>query len=206
MILPRDHIRRILSGRKTEARRPTNYVELKVGKVYPVQHEPKVEAMCRVRVVECTREQLGEIDPKGAWNEGFKTRDAFFAWFEARFGSAERDRPVFVVRFALVNVDPPRLMARQNGLLTPEQYVSSAAGALPHEPEAVPRADQDRFSMEAGQAGVANVSAAAAFRREEWSLSQRLARVESMAHVDNSSHLRVVKKRIEEMERRGEAA
>jgi hypothetical protein len=208
VILPRDQVRRVLGGRKTEARRPTTYAELKPPKVVPVQVSVRDEAACRVRIVSCEVELLGDITPEAAWREGFKRKDDFFAWFEARFGSAEREREVYVLRFALVNFDPPRFLAKQDGLRpdgTPHQYTSSVAGGLPGEPEAVPKADQDLFSREAGQVQVAAASLRAQARRERWSLSQRLQRLETSVGTDHSSHLRVIEKRIEAMER-GEAA
>lgn len=201
MILPRDQIRRVLQGRKTEARVPTSYAELRPDKVVPVQPSVRAEASCRVRVVTCTVEELGQLDARGAWNEGFKTTDHFFAWFELRFGNADRTLLVYVRRFVLVNVDPPLFLAKQNGLFEPQQYVSSTSSALPHEPEAVPAADQVRFALEANQAGVVTRSAVAEARRQRWSLSQRLSRLEAgSSNVDRSKHLRVIERRIEAME------
>lgn len=208
MILPRQQIRQLLTGRKTEARRPSTYAELKVGRAYPVQYDIKLEAVCRVRIVECGLEQLGDITPKGAWNEGFKRRDDFFAWFEARFGSAEREQLVYVPRFALVTEEQLRLLPKTVVRGGSPQYATSPVAALAATPdpgEAVPKSDQDRFCMEAGQAGVAGQSAAAQARRDRWSLSQRLQRLEADQNADHSKHLRVIRKRIEEMER-GQAA
>jgi hypothetical protein len=208
VILPREQIRRVIAGNKTEARVPTTYAELKPDRVVPIQPSARDEVACRVRIVECAAEQLGDITPRGAWKEGFRRKDDFFAWFEARFGSADRDMVVYVRRFVLLNYDPPRFLARQNGMLEPDQYASSAAGALPQEPEAVTRAEQETISREAHHRDVRRASDIAVARRERWSLSERLARIETMSvHVDVSRELRVIEKRIAAMEKGiGEAA
>jgi hypothetical protein len=45
--------------------------------------------------------------------------------------------------------DRPRLLARQAGKRHPQQYTSSTAAALSHEPEAIPEEEQARISDEA---------------------------------------------------------
>lgn len=202
MILTREQIRWVLAGRKTEARRPTSYAELEVGRAYPVQRSIKEEAVCRVKIVGFSLELLGDITPEGAWREGFKRLDQFFAWFEAYYGDADRGREVYVPRFALDNSEQLRLLPKAVVKSGSAQYATSTTAALPGEPEAVDRHTQDRFTADAQHQDLASASVRAAERRERWSLGQRLARLEAASHVDHSGDLRVIRKRIEAMEAR----
>jgi hypothetical protein len=52
------------------------------------------------------------------------------------------------VRLSAV-ADRPRLLARQAGKRHPQQYTSSTAAALSHEPEAIPEDEQAKISDDA---------------------------------------------------------
>ena len=202
MILPRDQVRRVLNGRKTEARRPTSLAELRLGRAYPVQPSPREPSVCSVTVERVAVEELGQITPKGAWREGFKTRDQFFSWFESRYGCADQDLLVYVIAFVVVRAEPRRLLHRQSS----KGYTTQTTQALPGEPEAVPRSYQDELSRQAQEQSTRMASERAQERRERWSLAQRLQRLEGLRHVDHSGDMRVIRKRIEAMERKHGAA
>jgi hypothetical protein len=72
----------------------------------------------------------------------------------ALVGHSRRAAPRFVhpgtkLGCPLVARDRPRLLARQAGKRHPQQYTSSTAAALSHEPEAIPEEEQAKISDEA---------------------------------------------------------
>jgi DNA polymerase III epsilon subunit-like protein len=105
------------------------------------------------------------------------------------------------IRRAVVALDPPRFMARQNGVKLGDQYVNSPHTAI-DEAEAVPEHYQKQITRERTEefkrAKIAGIEAA------KGSLEHRLQTLRFLAKtqgVDVSKHERVIDRRLRDMER-----
>ena len=108
MIFKPEMAEKVLSGEKTETRRPVNVGQpcrYRVGRSYAVQPGRGKHAIGRIGVVEVREESLREVDDAAAVREGFADSAEFIRyWFEL-YGSALSWAPVWVVRFRLLHPD-----------------------------------------------------------------------------------------------------
>lgn len=224
MILSTDQAAKVKAGRKTQLTRPRARAgKLKVGHTYPVQvevterddwsHEVKLrrETRCWILVNAVASAYLYEASDDDARAEGFKDREAFFAWWQERYnqrayvdcasGQAPVSHEVVVVRFRL---DEKRFLADSSrGIPTdPRGYVHTASDPL-DAGEAIDEETQDAYSLEADQTALLEGGRRERHRRETWSEGRRLDRINELARLhgaDVSSDLRVIRKRLERME------
>jgi hypothetical protein len=94
--------RLVLSGRKTETRRPVKGdapARYRVGRTYAVQPGRTKPGIGRIRVTGVRREPLSAIDEEAARREGFPDRRAFFDYWRRLHGRVDPEREVWVIRF-----------------------------------------------------------------------------------------------------------
>jgi hypothetical protein len=98
-------VAKIFAGQKTQTRRPVKSGELHcpyvVGKRYAVQPGAGKQAVARILIKDIGREQLGDIDAKGAQLEGFKRRDQFIDYWRELYGRVDEEQLVWVLTFEL---------------------------------------------------------------------------------------------------------
>lgn len=163
-------VRAIAEGKKTQTRRPIkgdDPCRYQPGKSYAVQPGRGKPAAFRITIVDVRQEAAGEITLEAAVAEGFRSTDAFKAywvglhdkaWLEKladdwadpyderyddlvrdRFHARHAHRPVWVITFELDRTEQPRYVAEG----WPD-YTTSAHLALAGEPEALSDADWKR--------------------------------------------------------------
>jgi hypothetical protein len=120
MIFGEGLIPAVLSGQKTETRRPVKngrpcrYI---VGRTYAVQPGRTKEGVGRIKVLEVRRERLSEIDEAAASREGFATKTDFLTYWWTLYGSSDPSTEVWVIRFepAAEEKPPERKLGRWPG-------------------------------------------------------------------------------------------
>ncbi len=136
MIFAPEMVRKILSGRKTETRRPVKVGETtcryKRGKDYAVQRKEGGRATVRIEILGAERQRLGDITYESARREGFKTTDDFREYWIGLYGVHDPDQEVWAIMFR-VEGDAPLYLSKK----CPPDYVRDANLGLTDEPEPV---------------------------------------------------------------------
>lgn len=104
MIFRPELIDKILSGKKTETRRPVKDgkpCRYEQGRTYSLQSARGKPGVGRIRVREVRRERLGEIDEDGAQREGFESRKEFFDYWKKLYEKVDEDVEVWVIHFKI---------------------------------------------------------------------------------------------------------
>lgn len=134
MIFGKTLVKPVLEGRKTQTRRLVKPGELECyyrpGRKYAVQSGRGKPAIARITVLDVRRQRLGDLTFDDARAEGFRSRDAFFAYWTDLHGHVDQDLEVWAIRFCIAE-DQLRLLAKDGG------YTETPARAIPEEPEAV---------------------------------------------------------------------
>jgi hypothetical protein len=157
MIFTPAQVHQILARKKTQMRLPvgSGNCRYKAQRSYPVWKKPARERalgdepVLKVIVVSIHDEPLGSISFEDARAEGFKTRDEFWEAWAERYGSVDRGRLVWVLRFKILEDEPVFLAAQPGSILS--DYTTSHFHATRGEDEPVFRADQERITAEARQ-------------------------------------------------------
>lgn len=104
MIFRQDMVDRILSGEKTQTRRPAPpppaQCRYRVGRTYAVQPGRGLHGVCRIRVVSWLRCRVTPISPRDARAEGFLSPAEFYARWVDLHGSL--DGSCYRIEFELV--------------------------------------------------------------------------------------------------------
>jgi hypothetical protein len=205
-------IEKILSGKKTQTRRPVtdrdtlacpfdpSRTTTKVmhamryvpGRDYAIKPGRTSAGVARVLIQDLRLEQLGDITPEAAVAEGFKRTDDFFAYWERLYGRVDREQWVWVSRSSSSARSARATSAAAVG--TPSGRSCRSRAKRPRCPADV----QDRYTDQAHDhaAQQAEINRA---RRERYELEQRLARAQADARlsgVDISSPLRVIERQL----------
>jgi hypothetical protein len=100
LLFSRRFIPMILSGAKTQTRRPAQ-PSVREGATYQLRdgHTPTGR---RIAVERVYTQRLGDVSPDEAAREGFASVDQFARAWRAIYGSWRPDQPVYVVEFRLV--------------------------------------------------------------------------------------------------------
>jgi N4-acetylcytidine amidohydrolase len=95
------HIQMILAKKKTQTRRINPWY--RVGKTYSIKQvmrEPV--AGFGIKITDIHQENLGDMKPEDAKDEGYKSLEEYKATWMAMFGKWQPDLKVFVISFVLV--------------------------------------------------------------------------------------------------------
>lgn len=171
----------------------------KTGEELMRRTAPKV--LCHVRVTGIHRGQLKEMSEADARAEGYDSLEDFRSewWTRYGWGHNTAGKEVWVVEF-VVDEDVPRLLAVDGR----GAYTHSDHSALKGEPEAVSDAWLEKF----GEEGARNLSAHRSHQeklRHDLTDAQRLEETLLKAKaegVDVSSDLRVIRKRLDAIDRK----
>lgn len=217
MILDREAVRRIIRGQKREHRFPLvrermfhspkrpGYV---VGELYPVQVKKEDSAerptALYVRALAVYPSTIAEMDEPAAVRSGFDSLEHFKEqWPRAWRPSGE----MWVVVFEVAQ-ERPKFLAALAGAAPNSDYTSSSARALDKDAEVVDAATLNRYADENRKRFAADLEAERE-RRKNAPVSDQLSEVLDQAkerRADVSRDLRVIKKRIEAMRRKADAA
>ncbi len=103
MIFKPEMVEKILAGEKTATRRPAKgQRRYSVGREYAVQPGRGKKAVGRIRIVVTVRERLDRILTCEAIEEGFESREAFFAYWRKLYPGSDLTELVDVYAFVLV--------------------------------------------------------------------------------------------------------
>lgn len=155
MIFPSRHAHLVISGKKTQSRRPRKpeHVRppLRAGKSYPVSAGIGKPSIGRIEILAAIEQDLGDVTYEDARAEGFKTRDDFFNWWRSYYGNADPSLPVWTYVFQ--TTAERRYLAKRPGqgerMGETRDYVASAHMSLRDEPEVVPAEYQAKLVEEA---------------------------------------------------------
>lgn len=216
MILDREQIRRIVRGQKNEHRLPLirrrgngwikrpGYVP---GELYPVQYqdeEGKRPTALHIRVVAVGASTVASMDEAAARRCGYESLEDFEdAWPRAW----RPDGEMWVIRFEIAQ-ERPRFLAALAGRAPNSDYTGSASRALDPDAEAVDDATLGRYAEENRRRFKRDLEAERE-RRAGLPVSEQLAAVLEDAKRtgrDVSGDLRVIRRRIEAMKRKTDAA
>jgi len=196
MIFEPAHARMVLAGTKTQTRRRVRPGETecryRLGSTYAVQHDRQRPSTGRLVVVAVARQQLGDITLRDAKAEGFRTRQAFLAFWAGLFPTMTLDDAVWALVIA-PDRDPVRMLHRDST----RGYTTRRRVALPDEPEAVDHDTQARYSAEGFERHQA--------RRDGTPLSGRLGAAltgAEAAGVDVTRETLAIRRRVEAIERK----
>lgn len=114
MIFGRAIVGKVLSGEKTETRRPLKPGQLvsqyRAGRDYAIQDKRGGFALARMYVHAVVQEKLGDLTEEGAVREGFASVADFVAYWRLLYGHHDPELPVVVVTFTVIR--PCALCAR----------------------------------------------------------------------------------------------
>lgn len=200
MIFPARHAHLVVSGKKTQSRRPRKpeHVRspLRAGKSYPVSSGLGKPSIGRIEILAAIEQELGEITYEDARAEGFKTRDDFFNWWRSYYGNADPCLPVWTYVFQ--TTAERRYLAKRPGqgerMGETRDYVSRPHMSLRDEPEVVPAEYQAKLVEQAKERDNAYLKETLA-EIDEMPLEARLKRLRAMP--DPSGQISRHLKRIE---------
>lgn len=223
-----EFIGQIRRGEKTQTRRPYKGTRCsyQAGHFYVIERVETVreefkdaEGQTRIRyedvrasldehieVLAVHKQALGDLSEEDAEAEGFPDRESFLDYYEAEYGSQDPASFVWVIEFRLAG-DVPMFLARQQGQADPPQYVSSPARAI-DDAERVDPAYLSRWAERAHEQAEQQRELRRA-RDRQLEVEDRLARARARAREqgrDISKHLRVIERRLDEIERDDRAA
>lgn len=209
MIFPARHAHLVVSGKKTQSRRPRKpeHVRspLRAGKSYPVSSGLGKPSIGRIEILAAIEQELGEITYEDARAEGFKTRDDFFNWWRSYYGNADPCLPVWTYVFQ--TTAERRYLAKRPGqgerMGETRDYVSRPHMSLRDEPEVVPAEYQAKLVEQAKERDNAYLKETLA-EIDEMPLEARLKRLRAMQGRggDISRHLRAIESRIAAAEKK----
>jgi hypothetical protein len=105
MIFRPELTEKVLSGEKTETRRPVKEGETEcryvAGRDYAVQTGRRRRSIGRIAVTDTRKEKLGEITHEAAVREGFGGVGQFLAYWQRLYGGIDPEQEVWVIRFEL---------------------------------------------------------------------------------------------------------
>jgi hypothetical protein len=151
------------------------------------------------------QEALIDISEDDLAVEGFDEREEFIEYMAATY--SEHVETVWVVEFEWT-IDAPNLLANQAGHMHPEQYVHTAADALPLEPEGVDAetlkhfAGKNRTRFEEQNAGRLAEDEARGLATKLKEVRKRAART----GVNVTLEIAVIKHQLDEIERKADEA
>ncbi len=209
MIFPSRHAHLVISGKKTQSRRPRKpeHVRppLRAGKSYPVSAGIGKPPIGRIEILAAIEQDLGDVTYEDARAEGFKTRDDFFNWWRSYYGNADPSLPVWTYVFQ--TTAERRYLAKRPGqgerMGETRDYVASAHMSLRDEPEVVPAEYQAKLVEQAKERWDQHLDDSLA-EIDEMPLEARLKRLRGIQANggDISRHLRAIESRIEAAEKK----
>lgn len=187
-----------------------------IGQTLPVKPGPRTDPTLHITITHARREPLGAITYTDARHEGHRTRDEFkIAWvrdhdrtwtnqnphadnddYLVRFDHRHAERMVWAITFT-PNHDVDQYMARPTA--NSGDYTRNPRRAIDDIPT-VDKAWTDKFAKQAAADNAARQAHHRA-QTEKLPLYERLRRLEQAGdHIDRSSELRVIRKRIAALE------
>lgn len=209
MIFPSRQAHMVISGKKTQSRRPRKpeHVRppMRQGKSYPVSSGLGKPSIGRIEILAAIGQELGDITFEDARAEGFKTRDDFFKWWRGYYGNADPSLPVWTYVFAptIERRYLAKRPAQGERMGETRDYVSSPHMSLRDEPEVVPADYQDKLIERAAERWDLHLKENLA-AIDEMPLEARLRRLRAIqARGGNiSRYLRAIESRIEAAEKK----
>jgi hypothetical protein len=209
VIFPARHAHLVISGKKTQSRRPRKpeHVRppMRAGKSYPVSSGLGKPSIGRIEILAAIEQDLGDITFEDARAEGFKSRDDFFNWWRSFYGNADPSLPVWTYVFA--PTIERRFLAKRPGqgdrMGQTRDYVSTPHMSLRDEPEVVPAEYQEKLIEQAAERWDAHIKGSLA-EIDAMPLEARLARLRGIQRQGGniSRHLRAIESRIEAAEKK----
>jgi len=209
VIFPARHAHLVVSGKKTQSRRPRKpeHVRspMRAGKSYAVSSGLGKPSIGRIEILAAIEQELGDITFEDARAEGFKTRDDFFSWWRSYYGNADPSLPVWTYVFQTTT--ERRYLAKRPGqgerMGETRDYVSRPHMSLQDEPEVVPAEYQAKLAEQSRERWDTHMKDSLA-EIDEMPLEARLKRLRGIQANggDISRHLRAIESRIEAAEKK----
>jgi len=208
MIFTPKHAHLVMSGKKTQARRPAGDTTppYKPGRSYAIQTGVGKTPVGRVEIVAVSPERLGDLTFESARAEGFRTREEFYSYWDNTYNMSDPDLVVWV--YIITPTTERRYLAKRMGqgerLGKTRDYVGRPHMAIRDEPEVVPPDYQAKL-VEQGLAKWEQDRTDEINALDSAPVEIRLARLRQMQDqggVNIDRHLKAITSRIEAAEKR----